>query len=205
MKRWLVVLPILTIALLGAGCQRTSPPVAPLQQPTATLPPQPSTVPQPPPAPAVPTPSPSAAVVDCGQAGPVTAPGSTVYQASEATAKAWGCFVAKFEACASARVQAAMDARSPSSYINFEISGERQGARCLVRGPRVNIQTGQLTTVSCAISRPYLDAYFIGGQKNNTTLTQSYLKGYLMANLVMFGGGKSLTTADGTTDQVACQ
>lgn len=143
-------------------------------------------------------------VTDCGLAGPVNTPGSSVYSASVTTEQAWGCFVSNFESCTPARISAAMDSSQPNRQLVFEIHSSENGI-CKISGPKVDNLTGQTTTNVCEISKKYLDGYFIEGQKSNPTLNKNYLKGYLAASIVTAGSGSLITYADGTSEQVMCK
>lgn len=146
----------------------------------------------------------TAGVTDCGLAGPVTTPGSSVYSASANTKQAWSCFVSNFESCTPARISAAIDNTQPNRQLVFEILSNENGF-CKISGPKVDILTGQTTTNACEISKKYLDGYFAESKKNNSTLNEDYLKGYLAANIVLTGSSSLITYADGTSEQVVCK
>jgi hypothetical protein len=145
-----------------------------------------------------------AGVTDCGLAGPVNTPGSSVYSASVTTKQAWDCFVSKFESCTSARISAAMDSTQPNNQLVFNILSN-ENEICKISGPKVDILTGQITTNVCEISKKYLDGYFTESKKNNSTLSEDYLKGYLAASIVLTGSSSLITYADGTSEQVICK
>jgi len=134
------------------------------------------------------------AEIDCGTTPSIMVSGELDIGTSfsDAQKQAWNCMTDALTVC--------NKAKTVLGTSTYKIIG-KQNNLCMVKGPSIVSQNGELREVTCGFSQKVIDSMYVSSEHEYPSL--KYAKSFTAFNIVTMGGA-AIPLQDGTSELVVC-